>query len=48
MASITFAAEVLADGPIGDWRLGESAGSVTAAQRRRRTSAARPGVSAIA
>ena len=31
MASTAFAAEVLADGPIGFWRLGEPAGSVSAA-----------------
>jgi hypothetical protein len=31
MASTAFAAEVLADGPIGYWRLGEPAGSVSAA-----------------
>lgn len=31
MASSAFAAEVLADGPIGYWRLGEVAGSLTAA-----------------
>jgi hypothetical protein len=31
MASSTFAAEVLADGPIGYWRLGEVAGSLSAA-----------------
>lgn len=31
MASTAFAAEVLADGPIGFWRLGEIAGSLTAA-----------------
>jgi hypothetical protein len=31
MASSAFAAEALADGPIGYWRLGEIAGSVTAA-----------------
>ena len=30
MAIINFAAEVLADGPIGYWRLGEAIGSVTA------------------
>ena len=31
MAITNFAAEVLADGPIGFWRLGEAPGSVTAA-----------------
>ena len=31
MAISNFAAEVLADGPIGYWRLGEALGSVTAA-----------------